>query len=221
MAEIGDFVKDHEPLGVNDGVGCFNHLYGVITSKVLEGIDGGFFEDAEFLTVLDVAFANRYFDALRASVEDPPAMSRSWKVLIDRRNSDAVWSLQFAVAGVNAHINLDLAVALTQAFDQLGRHPDHGSQRSDYENVNAIFASEMQELRQHFLDDEGDAVDDKLAPVLNLVGNWSVDAARDAAWAVGEHLWVLGWLGIGSAPIVRRLDRLTALAGNFLLTSLR
>jgi hypothetical protein len=221
MRAIGAHIEDREPLGRGDGVASFNHLYLVITTRILAGIRDGFFEDRQFLTVLDVAFANRYLDALRASVEAPEAVPRSWRVLIERRSSPHIWSIQFAVAGVNAHINLDLAVALMRTFDELGRHPDHGTQRRDYENVNRIFALEMQSLRQHFLDDTGDAIDDVVAPLLNLLNNWSVDAARDAAWAVGEHLWLLGWLGLDPEPAVRRIDRMTALAGSFLLTPLR
>lgn len=220
MDAIDHHIERHEPRRSSDGVACFNQLYGVITRRVLQGIEGDFFADPEFLTVLDVAFANRYFDALRASVQEPRGVPKSWKVLIELRSDDRIEPIQFAVAGVNAHINLDLAVALRETYHALGREPSFGSQRVDYEKVNQIFAEEMQSLRQRFQEELERLLDEIASPVLNLVGNWSVDAARDAAWALGEHLWLLGELGFDQRPFVAHVDRVTGLAGHFLLTPL-
>ncbi len=220
MDAIDRHIDQHEPRRSRDGVACFNHLYGVITRRVLQGIRSHFFADTEFLTVLDIAFANRYLDALRAHVRQPGAVPRSWKVLIERRSDDRVESIQFSVAGVNAHINLDLAVALRQTFDALGRRPSTGSQRPDYQKVNQIFAEEMESLRQHFQDELQRRLDEIASPTLNLLGNWSVEAARDAAWALGEQLWLFGQVNIDDRPVVAHVDRVTGLAGHFLLTPL-
>lgn len=218
MDAIDHHIDQHEPRRSDDGIACFNHLYGVITRRVLEGIEGGFFADREFLTVLDIAFANRYLDALRATVLRPADVPRSWKVLIERRSDDRIESIQFAVAGVNAHVNLDLAVALQQTYAWLGRYPWFGTHQPDYDKVNLIFAQEMRSLRQHFQEELERRLDDIASPVLDLLGNWSVVAARDAAWGVGEQLWVLDRFGIDGRPYVRRVDHYAALAGHFLLT---
>ncbi len=220
LTKIDDYIDRCEPRKTNDGLGSFNHLYNVITTRVLEGINDGFFADPHYMEVLDVAFANRYLDALRAGVQNPATMPRSWRVLVDRRGDDRIEGLQFAVAGVNAHINFDLAVAVDQTWRTLGTNPDDGTQRSDYEKINQIFAEEMQGLRQHFEDERAQALDSAAAPVLNMLSNWSVDAARDASWIVGEQLNMLDRFGINTRPIVERIDRLTSLAGNLILTPL-
>lgn len=221
MAALQEYIDTCEPRRGSDGVGCFNHLYTVITQRVREGIEGGLFADPEFLTVLDVAFANRYFDALRASVQQPSAVPKAWKVLVERRSDDRVESIQFAVAGVNAHINLDLAVAVLETCEQLGNDPGHGSYHDDYEKVNDIFAEEMRSLRQFYEDDQERRVDNLAAPVLDVVGSWSVDAAREAAWVVSEQLWTLRNFDIVLHPFVERIDKLAALAGHLILTPVR
>jgi hypothetical protein len=221
MTAIQDYIESTAPRRGSDGVACFNHLYRVITMRVKEGIESGFFADGEFLSVLDVAFANRYFDALRASVQQPAAVPRSWSVLVERRSDDRVESIQFAVAGVNAHINLDLAMAVLNTCEEIGDAPDSGTQYDDYQKVNEIFAEEMRSLRQFYEDELERRLDDAAATVLDVVGNWSVEAARDSAWVVAEQLWLLNSFGVDVFPLVSRIDRLAALAGHFLLTPVR
>lgn len=220
LESINAFINSREPRRESDGVACFTHLYCVITKRVRDGIQNGFFEDADYLTALDVAFANRYFNALRAAVQNPTQVPRSWRVLVEKRSDDRVESIQFAVAGVNAHVNLDLSVALLETCEQLDIEFDEGSQRKDYLKVNQIFAEEMTNLRQHYENELVRALDSTASPVLDVVGNWSVETARDASWEVAEQLWTLSRFGINRKPFVDRIDRLTALAGNFLLTPL-
>ena len=221
MEALQAYMESREPRRGSDGVACFNHLYTVITKRVLEGIEAGDFADAEFMTALDITFANRYFDALRASVQDPSAVPRVWNVLIERRSDDRVGAIQFAVAGVNAHVNLDLAVAVVQTCAEIGDAPNEGTQRADYEKINDIFAEEMRSLREYYEDKLERAVEEFAAPALDVIGNWSVDHARDAAWAVSEQLWDLQQEGKDIGPWVRRVDRLAALAGHLLLTPMR
>ena len=57
-----------QPLGLRDGLACFNHLYSVITGQVQEDYLDGKFASGDFITRLDVAFANRYLSAVDAVV---------------------------------------------------------------------------------------------------------------------------------------------------------
>lgn len=220
MDAIDSYITTHDPDG-SDGVAYFNHLYGVITRRVRDGINNGFFEDAEFLTVLDVAFANRYLDALRAAAMDLNKAPKAWKVLVERRDDARIDPLQFAVAGVNAHINLDLSVSMLQTCQTLDRKPDSGSQRSDYLKVNDIFDEEMTALRQHYEDQLERAVDTAIAPVLDIIGSFAVEKARDAAWEVSEQLWILESIGFPTSVVIHHVDRLTSLAGHLILTPCR
>ena len=216
--EISKYIETTSASGAKDGVACFNYLYTVITKRVRDGIDDGFFQDRAFLTQLDVVFANRYFDALRASVVDPPTTPRVWDALFECRDNQQIESIQFAVAGVNAHVNFDLALSVIETCKALRTEPNSGTQRADYEKINQIFSDEMATLRQHYIDGLAKEIDKAASPVLNIISDWSIDAARDAAWEIAETFWTLSRFGINETPLIRRLDRLTALSGKLLLT---
>lgn len=54
-------------LPATDGLACFNRMYLEVTREVSERLEAGFFADPEFMTRLDVAFANLYFRAAEAA----------------------------------------------------------------------------------------------------------------------------------------------------------
>lgn len=212
MEKIGSMVEvdpdDPAPPPHQDGLICFNHLYLQVTRKVDEWLKQGLFEDAEFMTELDVAFANRYFEAIDAwnegRMEDVP---RVWYVILDRRGNVDIASIQFAVAGVNAHINLDLSVALVQTCRKIGCDLIDGDARHrDYERINEIFKELFASLREDFTHgrferwDEGD-VEERL----NKISHFMVDKARDAAWLSAKVLSALG-AGAFADHYVRVLD---------------
>jgi hypothetical protein len=172
-----------------DGLACFNFLYRIITEDVLAKVEHGFFEDSAFLVELDVAFANRYLDALRAHQAGGPVPD-AWRVLLAARNRRWVSPVRFAIAGVNAHVNYDLPFALLTAVNRLGRPLEHGSHRRDYEKINRIFADHMRGLRHHFQSHRERRLDDLLAGrMANLAGDRMVDWARDAAWLKASVIW--------------------------------
>ncbi len=221
LGAIQSHVEDHAPLGAGDGVACFNFLYRVITDNVFTKVGTGFFHDDHFLTRLDVAFANRYFDALRVNESEPRAVPSALKALIERRSHPRVTPLQFAVAGVNAHINYDLSCAVVSTCQELERDPDFATQREDYGRVNDIFAQEMERLRQHFEGRLALWVDENvLMHVDDVIGNWSVEAARDTAWHNAELIWAFRDVDFAERQFVRTLDRLVGLAGRGLLVAL-
>lgn len=219
MEEIGAYLEQTSPRRSDDGLACFNFLYTTITKRVREGIQAGFFADAAFLAQLDIEFANRYLTALRFYVTDEKKTPRSWHVLLERRLNKGIESIQFAVAGVNAHVNFDLALAVVMACSSLRTEPNSGTQHADYLKINEIFSEEMQTLRQHYESTLVRNVDGALSPVLNLVCDWSVEVARDAAWEAAEHLWMLRRLDIAEEILTKRLDGLAALSGHLLLAS--
>jgi hypothetical protein len=218
LQNIESYIEEHEPNRARDGVACFNRVYLEITSKVGEGVASGFFTDVKFVTELDVDFVNRYLAALRASVRKPSSVPSSWKVLIESRSRPGIVSIQFATSGVNAHVNYDLPRALVATVRKFGTEPFAGSQRRDFVKLNEILIGAIQELRQSF---ESGAVKEldsgQVAKVLNVVGNWSVVEARDAAWVNAGLLFNLSKIGMAS-PFEVRLDRMVGLAGHLLLT---
>src|SRR5215468_8977689 len=91
----------------DDGVRYFHEVYTEVTRAVARRVAAGGFEDPPFIVALDVEFAGIYLQALDA----PATAPRAWRVLFDRRWAKLA-PLRFALAGMNAHINRDLAIAL-------------------------------------------------------------------------------------------------------------
>ena len=104
-------------LPAGDGVARFNHLYLAVTLAVRERVAAPGLEDPAFVTQLDVVFADRYFAAIDAD-RTAGRPSSAWQPLFEARGRTDVAAIQFALAGMNAHINFDLCQALnTVAHD--------------------------------------------------------------------------------------------------------
>jgi hypothetical protein len=218
LEEIQSYAEANEPRGQHDGVACFTFLYHTITLRVWEGIHAGRFADPAFIALLDVTFANRYLAALRANVLAAPAVPHAWSVLFDRRDDRHVTDLQFAAAGVNAHVNYDLPIAVADACTRLGSAPRLGAKRESYQEINRIFAEEMQFLRGHFENTWERLIDHlALARVLNKINDWTVVADRDAAWEAAEHLWELRQRRQSEEPFVHHLDDVAGALGRAVL----
>jgi hypothetical protein len=168
-----------------DGVARFNELYLAVTRAVLA--ETGEFEDPRFLTRLDVVFADLYFAAV-----DATRPGHAWRPLFESRSHPRVAPLQFALAGMNAHINHDLPVALVATMLELGLEPVRGTPpHRDFCRVDAILARVEESIKDRFLGEELGLADDALGRLDDVVAMWSVERARDAAWTNAEALWAL------------------------------
>ena len=84
-----------------------------MTAAIARGLTEGLFDDAERLDRFDAVFAGRYLTALEAwrDGRDP---GRSWRLAFRAAEDTDLVVVQQVVLGINAHINLDLAVAAAQ-----------------------------------------------------------------------------------------------------------
>jgi Family of unknown function (DUF5995) len=196
-----------------DGLKWFNWLYLDITNAVGTRVGAGGFQDPAWMAALDVKFADLYFGALRTALSGrTPA--RCWSALFERRNCTALARVQCALAGVNAHINHDLPIAIVQT----GVAPVHGDAHyDDYTALNATLSAQIDaakvELHVRLLGD-------LLPPVSQLedtLAAFGVTAAREAAWNNGEMLWTVRALPGLSARMEDTLDGMTAVIGKTLL----
>src|SRR6266496_3247430 len=121
----------HGYLRADDGLRYFNLMYLEVTKAFQQRVRTGFFQDQAFMERLDVIFANLYFAATRLQVLDPPATPHAWTAVFDRRDDHRVLPLQFAVAGMNAHINFDLGRGLPPSRLQQGQR-DPGADRAGH-----------------------------------------------------------------------------------------
>jgi hypothetical protein len=143
LGEIHEYALCTTTAGEGDGIVCFSGLYHTITQT----IDITLYEDRDFLVRLDLEFARRYFDAIGAYAVERHSAPRPWRMLFDARSHPDIERVQFAAAGVNAHINFDLAAALLNTWSDF---PPNDARRRDYNTVDAAFKKHMDELRQYY-----------------------------------------------------------------------
>jgi Family of unknown function (DUF5995) len=200
-----------------DGLKWFNWLYLRVTQAVQARVNSGEFSDSDFMTALDVQFAGYYFAALAASLSGGSAPG-CWQAMFDQRSQIAIARIQFAIAGINAHINHDLPEAVVATCRASGIMPQHGTpQYTSYTALNATLDSLIntakQELNFRLLGDELPAISHLNA----TLETWSVSAARETAWNNAEILWQLSGTPLLSATFLQNLDSLTELASRALL----
>ena len=218
--EVVDLLNDIDAaLPATDGLKWFNHLYLSVTEAVRTAVVGGTWNDAPWLTQLDVVFANLYFDALAAGSMDPDAAPAAWTPVLAARQDQGLKKIQFALAGMNAHINRDLPVAVIQTYLANSPGPDRaGARYADYERVNAILETVEGQVKQQFMTGILGFVDAVNGPVDDVLAMWSIRAARDAAWTHAELLWHLRHLPPLQRDFIRTLDGFAGFAGRGLLT---
>ena len=196
----------------SDGVACFARLYLAVTEGVQAELAGVTFADQRFLARLDVVFANLFLTALEAT---PAQLPRAWAPLVEGRAARGIAPLQFALAGMSAHINRDLPVALVATCSELGIQLEEGSpQHADYVRVNAVLAKVEARVKRSYLTGWLRSLDRLVHRVDRLddvVAMWDVARARDAAWVNGEALWALREEPALSARYLLALDRMVGL----------
>lgn len=199
-----------------DGLGCFNRMYLEVTRQVEDRLGTGFFADPAFMTQLDVTFANLYFTAVDAA-GNPPAVPLAWRPLIEQRAQPGIEPVQFALAGMNAHINHDLPLAVTGTCAALATSPSAGAHQADYQKVDQLLDAAEQSVRQSFESAPELAVDRHLQAVNNLIASWSINSARDLAWTNSLLLWEVRADPLARGLLCDSLAAATAAASSMLL----
>lgn len=118
----------------------FALLYTLMTYGVMQHIEEGYFDDADYLSVITVAFADLYLDAYDAwNAGDEDAVPKGWQEAFSWGESGYSTVLEDQLLGMNAHINYDLGIAEAA----VGTHdPDTGeSRKPDMDRINHVIAS--------------------------------------------------------------------------------
>lgn len=206
-----------QSLPASDGVRWFNHLYLDVTLAVRDYCRTGPLQAPPFLEELDVLFANKFFDAYDAA-SGGGQVPACWAPLFDARHDSRIAPLQFALAGMNAHIGHDLAIGVVETCQALNVVPsDSCPQHVDYDAVNAILGKTEAQTKQWLLTGAIKELDHEVAPVDDTVAIWSIEAARDAAWIRAEVLWHLRDHQTLTAAYLDALDATVGMEGRALL----
>jgi hypothetical protein len=132
-----------------DGLACFNRMYLDVTMQVNSQLGQGFFADPAFMTHLSVAFANLYF-AVADSAADLATVPLAWRPLVERRAVTGIEPVQFALAGMNVHINHDLPVAMVSTCTALATSPYAAPHFADYQKTDRMLDANEQSIRRSF-----------------------------------------------------------------------
>ena len=193
-------------------LGYFPALYRGVTQRVKDGIAAGRFENGPRTERLDVVFARRYLDAYDA-FRAGQAVSDCWAVAFRACADPLPLILQHLLAGMNAHINLDLGMA---AAEVAPNQSELDALHRDFDEINNVLAEEAFGVEKELVE-----VSPMLALLVDLelldqnrLLNFDMRKARGFAWASATRL-------VADPEhrdeIVRCLDAAAALLGNALL----
>jgi hypothetical protein len=193
-------------IDVSSRLGYFAALYKRITVAVGIAVSEGAFQDGARMERLDTAFANRYFDALNGHFHPNrfPRPTHSWQITFDAADRPEPILVQHMLAGVNAHIGLDLGIAA----EAICPGSTLAVLQEDFNRINAVLASQVTGV-----------VDDinELSPVLAdlyavlkqqqiLLINETVQGYRDSAWRFATVLALSPGFADPAAIVVRDIQ---------------
>lgn len=200
-----------------DGVAYFNRMYRKVTEEVHAAVQGRRFEADPFLERLDVAFAGLYFSAVGQWVRGEQ-VARAWRPLFEQRDRPDRYPIQFALAGMNAHINHDLPVAVVQTCAEMSLQPEDASPPyHDFNATNDILGSVEGSIKTWFEGGLMASMDVALGKIDDALEMFSISAARRLAWENAQLLWSLRGHPILQAQFERTLGRFTKFAGRAIL----
>lgn len=198
-------------LPVDDGLKWFNQLYMLVTKEVDLNPPGGAWKSPVWLTKLDVVFAGLYFSAVSGFVSGQTIPS-AWQALFESRYKAGIDRIQFALAGLNAHINHDLALALLATDDDLNVVPGTDSlEYADYEAVNGLLREVTPAALTALATDTLGVLAQDTGKIGRILSFWDLVAARQAAWDFADHL--RGLTGVVRDAALDAQDGLTGTIG--------
>ncbi len=201
----------------SDGLKWFNKLYNMVTQAVAHEVDAGRFANGANVAKLDVLFAQRYFNAFVINANGGNS-ARCWRPLLQNRQRLGVSRLQFALAGMNAHINHDLALAVVDTCRQENIAPERGTPfADDFLLVNKILEETEHVSTPMLLTGLLGRLERSMGKVDNALAMWSVKHARDSAWTNSEVLWSLRNNENLFNNFATTIDGMTGFAGRGLL----
>ncbi|MGE2717252.1 DUF5995 family protein [Mycolicibacterium litorale] len=167
-------------------LGYFAALYKRITIAVGVAIDQGAFDDGPLMERFDVAFAQRYFDAVNGHFHPQrfPRPTRSWQVTFDTATRAEPIIVQHMLGGIMAHILLDLGIIAQNIAPRLSEI------RHDFDTINAVLASQVEGIVED-INELSPALADVYAVLQQnqiLVIVEAFRQLRDSAWRFGSLL---------------------------------
>ena len=135
---------------------------------------------------------------------------------MDARYQQGIDRIQFALAGMNAHINHDLSLALLATDAQRNVIPTADSpQYVDYEAVNRLLNTVMPSALTMLAADALGVLAQDTGKVGRLLAFWNICKARDMAWDFADHL--RGLTSVPQGVAMDAQDQMTGVIGRAIL----
>ncbi|MFF9633926.1 DUF5995 family protein [Streptomyces bacillaris] len=162
---------------------------------------------------LEARLAERYLAALDAAEAggQPP---ECWRPLFQYRHHPGVRPVQFALAGLHAHIAHDLPLAVVDTCRTRDCEP--AALEGEFERVGDLLTLLEERIHDELMPDP-----DLLRitdPLTHLVSSWSLERAREAAWSAARVLRQLRGSPALAEEFRQRTDAGAGLVVRFLLT---
>ncbi len=170
----------------NKSIGIFTYIYHRTTIEIKKSIDNQQFDDNQRMENFDIVFANLFLTSYK-NYNNNREVFNSWKIAFESKSNTTV--IQNLLLGMNAHINLDLAIAADQIMSGQYIH----DLKNDFTKVNDILESLINELEEKIsntstmfflIDWLGGSSDEAII-------DFSMRKARDFAWTSAVALSIL------------------------------
>ena len=172
----------------NNKLGLFAALYKKVTENVRTGIINNRFQDGARMEKLDVQFANRYLEAYQEYAENKK-ITNAWQVTFDAAKRNDILIIQHLLAGMNAHISLDLGIATAQ----VSKLKPIQDLEHDFNEINLLLGD--------LIDRVQDALS-KASPMLTVfdwfagkadenIAQFNLGLFRKRAWGIAVSLYIL------------------------------
>jgi len=161
-------------------IGYFACTYRSMTLAVLEGIKKKKFEDGKRMVALDLAFANRYFEALE-NYQQKKKCSNAWFIAFEASKNKDLLIMQHIILGINAHINLDLGVSAAAIMP----YRKVNLLKNDFDKINEVIASINQKIQDSLnkICYSIALVDELSQGKDNVILDFAISKARQTSWA--------------------------------------
>jgi len=191
----------------------FPILYKKVTERIKTGIVNNEFENNLRMEKLDVLFANRYIEAYQ-QLKDGLEPTESWTRTFEASKEKGLLIMQHFLLGINAHINLDLGIAVAET---VGEGESLIDLENDFNKINGILASMVDDVQRrigrvsplfYLLEKIGKGREDKIV-------SFSINVARDGAWAFANQYY----LSTNKPEEIRGRDRIIGAIATKLTTT--
>ena len=178
-------------------LGYLAALYKRITIAIREGIADHVFDNGPRMERFDVTFASRYFAALNGFFHPAqfPQPSQCWRVAFEGASAPGPILIQHMIAGVNAHIDLDLGIAA----EAVAPGAQIASLHHDFNLVNAVLESQVSTVVT-----EIDSLSPVLADIYAVLMQHELDLIADGLVFVRDRAWAFATLLAREPAILHR-----------------